>query len=124
MLSNILSNAAKFSETGSTVSIRTDVVGQMLRVSVIDRGVGLPENVKQKVFDEFSQLDSSDKRKVGGTGLGMNISKRIMEAHDGRIDYVKNEGPGTTFFIELPLANLGKSADMAPARGRNLRLSA
>ncbi|EAP77375.1 two-component hybrid sensor and regulator [Roseovarius nubinhibens ISM] len=124
VLSNILSNAAKFSETGSTVSIRSDVVGAMLRVSVIDRGVGLPENVKQKVFDEFSQLDSSDKRKVGGTGLGMNISKRIMEAHDGRIDYVKNEGPGTTFFIELPLANVGKSAEMPPARGRNLRLSA
>ena len=123
VLSNILSNAAKFSETGGKVTIRTEIIDKMLRVSVVDRGVGLPEEFKQKVFDEFSQLDSSDKRKVGGTGLGMNISKRIMEAHGGRIDYFKNDGAGTTFYIELPLAKVGHAID-AGSEQAPLRLTA
>jgi len=101
VLSNILSNAAKFSEAGQTVTIMTEVENGLVRILVVDRGFGLSEEARQTVFEEFRQLDSSDRRKVGGTGLGMNISKRIIQAHDGVLDYYKNEGPGTTFFIEL-----------------------
>ena len=101
VLSNILSNAAKFSAPGETVTISAEAVGDDVRISVVDRGCGLSEEARQVVFEEFRQLDSSDRRKVGGTGLGMNISKRIIDAHEGILDYAKNEGPGTTFFVEL-----------------------
>ncbi|WP_172982759.1 ATP-binding protein [Roseovarius bejariae] len=101
VLSNILSNAAKFSSPGETVSISAEAVDDDVRISVVDRGCGLSEDSRQAVFEEFRQLDSSDRRKVGGTGLGMNISKRIMDAHEGILDYSKNDGPGTTFFVEL-----------------------
>ena len=105
VMSNLLSNAAKFSSTEGLVTVKLSVQGRMARIEVIDRGVGLSEGKRDLVFDAFSQIDSSDKRAIGGTGLGMNISRQIVEAHGGGIDYRKNEGPGTTFFIDLPLAD-------------------
>ena len=69
-----------------------------------DRGIGLEIGDKEKVFDRFSQLDSSDQRRAGGTGLGMNISKKIVEAHGGSIDYVPNPDKGTTLFVEFDRA--------------------
>lgn len=103
VVSNVLSNAAKFSESGETVKILVTADRHTARISIIDHGPGLSEDDRSKVFEEFGQLDSSDRRKVGGTGLGMNISKRIVEAHNGIIDYYKNDGPGTTFYIDIPL---------------------
>lgn len=103
VLSNILSNAAKFSDADSVVVVRAEAHNDMLRISVIDRGVGLSESDRKTVFDEFSQLDSSDRRKIGGTGLGMNISKRIITAHSGILDYYKNDDVGTTFYFDIPL---------------------
>ncbi|MCF7700755.1 sensor histidine kinase [Loktanella sp. M215] len=104
VLSNILSNAAKFSPRDSTVKITVfEHVGR-IRISVRDTGIGLEESEAPKVFDRFSQIDASESRNFSGTGLGMNISRRIMEAHDGLIGYTKNSGPGTTFFVELDKA--------------------
>ncbi|WP_127903842.1 sensor histidine kinase [Solirhodobacter olei] len=105
VMSNLLSNAAKFSAHGGVVTVKLSITGPMARIEVIDRGVGLSEDKRSLVFDMFSQIDSSDTRKISGTGLGMNISKQIVEAHGGTIDYRKNAGPGTTFFIELPLSD-------------------
>jgi len=105
VLSNILSNAAKFSNPGEAVKIQAERNGTGVRISIEDRGFGLKESDREKVFDEFSQLDSSDQRKIGGTGLGMNISKRIVEAHKGTLDYYKNDGKGTTFYVDLMLAD-------------------
>lgn len=113
VMSNLLSNAAKFSEAGKTVTVRLLISGAMARIEVIDRGVGLAEDKRELVFDTFSQIDSSDVRRIGGTGLGMNISKQIVEAHGGRIDYRKNAGPGTTFFIDLPLSDARTSSAFA-----------
>ncbi len=101
VMANLLSNAAKFSFTGGHVTVLLDIRDKMARISVIDAGVGLSEDHRDKVFDQFSQLDSSDERKAGGTGLGMNISKRIIEAHGGTIDYSKNLVAGTTFTVDL-----------------------
>lgn len=101
VLTNMISNAAKFSPEGSTVRVRLETNDTRARVNVIDEGVGLSEEDHERVFDKFSQIDSSDTRKIGGTGLGMNISKQIIQAHDGIIDYAKNEGRGTTFYFEL-----------------------
>ena len=111
-MSNLLSNAAKFSPAGSTVKVTSVKHEDKVRISVIDEGIGLAESKREKVFDEFSQIDSSDQRAVGGTGLGMNISKRIIEALGGQIDYFKNAGPGTTFYIDMPLGN-GSGRELA-----------
>jgi len=101
VLSNILSNAAKFSAPKSTVTITVSQLEGRVRVSVCDTGIGLAEADAAKVFDRFSQIDATESRSFSGTGLGMNISRRIMEAHGGLISYTKNVGPGTTFFVEL-----------------------
>ena len=117
VMSNVLSNAAKFSHEGSEVRIRTEVCGRMARILVRDNGIGLTEEDRVKVFEEFSQVDSSDQRRVDGSGLGMNISKRIMEALGGGIDYRKNDGPGTTFFIDIPIVESDSVAFQYPTHG-------
>ncbi|MBI6628774.1 sensor histidine kinase [Pontibaca salina] len=101
VLSNILSNAIKFSEAGSEIQVSVDVGPERVRMKVKDSGVGLSDLDHDLVFDRFSQVDSSDRRKVGGTGLGMDISRRIVEAHGGTIDYYANNERGTTFFVDL-----------------------
>ncbi|WP_261385220.1 sensor histidine kinase [Vannielia litorea] len=124
VLTNIVSNAAKFSPEGSTVHVVVETEGEIARVSVTDQGPGLTDQDRERVFDKFSQVDSSDTRKIGGTGLGMNISKQIMQAHDGRIDYQNNPGKGATFYFEMNLdlsgaaslnAESGESAEVPQA---------
>lgn len=105
VLTNMLSNAIKFSHEDGHVVIGYRVKGENVRVFVTDEGIGIPEDKRSKVFDQFSQVDSSDQRKVGGTGLGMSITKQIVEQHGGTIDYISELGKGTTFFVDLPLHN-------------------
>ncbi|WP_297754886.1 HAMP domain-containing sensor histidine kinase [uncultured Shimia sp.] len=106
VFSNILSNAAKFSPADSTVDVRTEVGQSHVDILFSDKGIGLSEEDYDKVFDRFTQIDSSDTRQIGGTGLGMNISKRIMEALGGSISYRKNPDRGTTFIVRLPLSEV------------------
>ena len=103
VFSNILSNAAKFSPTGSTVEVSLQVQDGQAEVLFRDEGVGLDEKDYDKVFDRFTQIDSTDTRQIGGTGLGMNVSKRIVEAIGGTIFYRRNPSKGTTFTVRLPL---------------------
>jgi signal transduction histidine kinase len=105
VLSNMISNAAKFSSDGGTVRAGCARRGDMARIYVQDDGIGIPDHARDKVFERFSQVDSSDERHVGGTGLGMNISKEIVEQFGGEIDFVSEVGVGTTFFVDLPLAD-------------------
>lgn len=101
VMANLLSNALKFSNEGGTVQVGTKVRGEKVRIWVRDEGVGIPENSKDKVFGKFSQVDSSDVRRVGGTGLGMSITKQIVERHEGTVDYESELGNGSTFYVEL-----------------------
>lgn len=101
VMNNLLSNALKFSGQGSTVRVKVESSGELVRISVQDEGVGIPDDAKDRVFGKFSQVDSSDIRKVGGTGLGLNISKQIVERQGGTIDYVSELGVGSTFRIEF-----------------------
>ncbi|WP_322866638.1 HAMP domain-containing sensor histidine kinase [Aquicoccus sp. G2-2] len=110
VLSNILSNAAKFSEAGSEITLRAKPQDGKVRIEVVDCGIGLAEEHRETVFEEFSQVDSSDRRKVGGTGLGLNISRRIVNAHGGVLDYIRNEGAGTTFYVDLALVDVAVGA--------------
>jgi len=105
VITNLLSNAAKFSERGNEVTLSASATPEQVRISVADNGPGVDPNARERIFDSFSQLDTTDIRKHGGTGLGLNISKRIMEAHEGLIDFAANPGGGTIFFIELARLN-------------------
>lgn len=103
VIANLLSNAAKFSPRDNAVEINVAPHhDDRIRISVTDHGPGIPVDFHDKIFEKFTQSDSSDTRQKGGTGLGLNISKTIVEKHGGRIDFVSHEGLGTTFFIELP----------------------
>jgi len=101
VFTNIISNASKFSPPGGGVKVRMKASDSKIRIEFEDEGVGLSENDRDAVFDRFSQIDSSNTRKEGGTGLGMNISKTIIDAHDGNLDYETDQDSGTTFFVEL-----------------------
>lgn len=101
VLLNVLSNAVKFSEPGEAVRVRVESGDGLARILVRDTGIGIPPEAHDRVFAPFAQVDASDKRAVGGTGLGMSISRSIMESHGGRIDFESAPGEGTTFVIEL-----------------------
>ncbi|MGH1353560.1 MAG: sensor histidine kinase [Thalassovita sp.] len=111
VLSNLLSNAAKFSKEGGHVDVRARATEDEVTISVIDYGVGIPEGSDDRVFGQFTQVDSSDQRKVGGTGLGMNISKQIVGRHKGRLEYLSTLGEGTTFLLTLRRAHPQQSAE-------------
>ncbi|MFG6621503.1 sensor histidine kinase [Sulfitobacter sp. 1A05707] len=101
VMNNLLSNALKFSDDGGTVLVRVEELGGKVRISVQDEGIGIPVGAQDAVFGKFSQVDASDIRKVGGTGLGLNISKQIIERHGALIDYTSKLGVGSVFFIEF-----------------------
>lgn len=102
VLCNLLSNAVKFSPPESRVRITVQEGEQSVRVNVIDRGPGIAEEFRARIFQRFSQADSSATRRAGGTGLGLHISREIMERLGGRIGFDTRLGQGTTFWIELP----------------------
>lgn len=102
VLANLLSNAAKFSPENSQVTVGIDRSGGAIRVSVKDNGPGIPENFRGRIFEKFSQHDSSDRRKVSGTGLGLNIVRAIVDRHGGHIDFETESGKGTTFYFDIP----------------------
>jgi len=80
VMANLLSNAAKFSSRGAEVSVRASVRGTHVRIEVEDRGLGIPEEFRARVFDKFAQADSSTSRHFEGTGLGLSITRQLVEA--------------------------------------------
>ena len=102
VMTNLLSNAAKFSPEGENVEITTEDRDQNLRIGVHDRGPGIPEAFRARIFGRFNQADSTTSRQKGGTGLGLAICKRLIEMMNGRIGFEDREGGGTTFWFELP----------------------
>jgi len=102
VVTNLLSNAIKFSPTEGLVQIMVRQASGRARVEIRDSGPGIPEEFRKRIFQKFSQADSSDTRQKGGTGLGLNISKAILERMDGSIGFTTESTVGTTFFFELP----------------------
>jgi len=104
VMANLLSNAAKYSPAGGTVRVRCESRGELLRITVRDDGPGIPAAFRERVFERFSQADSSATREKGGTGLGLYIARRFVEHMHGRIGFDSEVGRGSTFWIELPAA--------------------
>jgi len=118
VLTNLLSNAAKFSPKGQAVTVAVQRKGPTIRVSVADKGPGIPEDFRPNIFNKFAQADTSDTRQKGGTGLGLSISKALIERMAGRLGFETALNAGTTFFFDLPEAHRKPSGDTSA----NLRL--
>jgi len=103
VLENLLSNAIKFTPVGGKVSIRVRTTAHRIHFTVSDTGVGIPENRMAAVFERFHQV-TKDRR---GLGLGLHISRAIVEAHGGRIWVESEVAVGSTFHVELPIAPAG-----------------
>jgi PAS domain S-box-containing protein len=103
VMTNLLSNAAKFSPEGSAVEVRTRCADGVVRVEINDRGPGIPEDFRGRIFTRFAQADSTTTRNKGGTGLGLAICKRLIELMDGHVGFDDRAGGGTTFHFELPV---------------------
>jgi signal transduction histidine kinase len=101
---NLVSNALKFTEKGGVI-LHVEKVGEKVLIRIHDTGVGIPADKLETVFQEFTQVDTSTTRKAGGTGLGLPISRTLVEMHGGRIwaESTGVSGHGSTFFVELPL---------------------
>ena len=102
VLTNLLSNAAKFSPHGSTVRIGADRSDGWVCISVADSGSGIPDEFRARIFQKFAQADSADARQKGGTGLGLNITKALVERMHGTIAFTSSPAAGTTFFVRFP----------------------
>jgi PAS domain S-box-containing protein len=101
---NLVNNSIKFTESGK-ISVKVEQIdGARVLISVKDTGIGIPADKLEAVFQEFTQVDASPTRKVGGTGLGLPISRKLVEMHGGRLwaESTGVYGQGSTFFVELP----------------------
>ncbi len=128
ILFNLGGNAVKFSD-GKDIEIRAEFAGKKdaentwLRFSVIDRGIGISKENQAKLFQAFSQAESSTTRRFGGTGLGLAICKRLTEMMNGVIGVDSSEGHGSTFYVELPFHTAdGAAPKQKPRDLRDLRV--
>lgn len=103
VFANLLDNALKFTPEGGKITISARKIEEKIEVSVEDTGVGLSEENRQHIFDQFYQTEDTLSRKTGGTGLGLSIVKQLVEAHGGRISLESELGKGTRFFFTLPV---------------------
>jgi len=101
-LMNLVGNALKFSKQGS-VAVGVEQQGENLLYRVSDTGIGIPKEELENIFVEFQQLDTAITREFSGTGLGLNITKKFVEMHGGRIWVESELGKGSTFFFSIPL---------------------
>ncbi len=105
VLTNLLGNAAKFTESGAVVLRARRLAQDRMRLEVRDTGIGISEQQQALLFEPFTQADSSTTRRYGGTGLGLSIVKQLVELMGGRIGIESRPGEGSTFWVELPLAS-------------------
>lgn len=114
---NLVSNACKFTDEGA-VTLKTEAAKEKIIISVSDTGIGIPEENLESIFEEFTQVDASTTRKVGGTGLGLPISRHFVEMHQGQIWVDSQPGRGSTFSFAIPIHPLSKNSEL-PAQAEH-----
>jgi signal transduction histidine kinase len=114
VVTNLLSNAIKFTNSGSVITVSAEVIEDQIQVSVKDKGIVIPEEQIDKIFEKFYQVDASPTREKGGTGLGLAICKEIVEHHQGKIWVESQIGEGNTFYFTVVCR---KEDKISPAEG-------
>jgi PAS domain S-box-containing protein len=104
VLTNLIGNALKFSDPGEIVSVTASISPQETVFSISDQGRGIPQHMVEQIFQPFEQVDAEDHNRLGGAGLGLAISKAIVDRHEGRIWVESRVDSGSTFFVSLPTA--------------------
>lgn len=104
VLTNLISNALKYSSEQARVTVVAESQGDRVIFRVHDDGCGIPAELQEKIFEKFYRIDNSDRRHIGGTGLGLALVREIVAAHGGRIWVESEVGKGSTFFVSLPVA--------------------
>lgn len=113
VMANLLSNAIKFSPTDGVVTVRVETDEGRLIVSVTDHGPGVPVAFRRRIFSAFSQADASPTRSKQGSGLGLHISKTLVERMNGKIGFSSEPDTATTFWVSFPLLVTGLEAPLA-----------
>nr|MBC8452846.1 HAMP domain-containing histidine kinase [Chloroflexota bacterium] len=113
VMTNLISNASKYSPEQSHIKLKTSVVESVSIIEIADRGIGISLEDQQKLFTPFFRSDNSDTRQVPGTGLGLVICKQIVELHGGTLTISSSRGLGTTVRVELPIPMLGENSIVA-----------
>ncbi|HTD99149.1 MAG TPA: ATP-binding protein [Mucilaginibacter sp.] len=103
VLSNLISNAIKYSQKGSTIMLRSEVLDGNIRVSVTDDGIGIKSKDQEKVFQRFYRAEDEDLKNISGFGIGLYLSSEIIQRHKGKIWVKSKDGKGSTFYFSLPL---------------------
>lgn len=117
VLANLLSNAAKFSAADSEIRVRLKSEPKSIRVEVEDAGSGIPQEFQSRIFEKFAQADSSTSRRFEGSGLGLSIARKLVEAMNGRIGFTQGAHRGTIFYFELPRLDPSVAAPLPPPPG-------
>ncbi|MEJ2193786.1 MAG: ATP-binding protein [Ignavibacteriaceae bacterium] len=103
---NLLSNAFKFTPAGGIIELKISKNDGYVNISIQDTGIGIPKEKISKIFDRFYQVDITHKREHEGIGIGLALSKELIELHKGRIKVESTEGKGTTIMISIPLGKM------------------
>jgi two-component system sensor histidine kinase ChiS len=111
ILFNLIGNGIKFTPAGS-LTITAEPKGQLLQIAITDTGIGIAHDKLADIFLSFEQVDSAETRSFGGTGLGLSITKYLVELHQGTLEVQSELGKGTTFFLNLPVAEQAKGGEI------------
>ena len=105
MISNLVANAIKFSPTGAIINVKMEHDANRVLIEVSDHGIGIPAELHDKIFDMFTEAKRPGTAGEQAFGLGLAISKQIVEAHGGKIWFESDPMKGTTFFVDLPVVS-------------------
>ena len=101
-VSNLIDNAAKYSEKGDTIIVKAEKVGEKVEISVVDEGIGIPQVDLDRIFERFYRVDRARSRGTGGTGLGLSIVRHVASNYGGTVNVKSQEGEGSTFVLTFP----------------------
>jgi two-component system sensor histidine kinase SenX3 len=118
-LGNLVENAVKYSEPGSTVQVRVRVEGAYAELMVADNGIGIPAADHDRIFERFYRVDKARSRDTGGTGLGLSIVRHVATNHGGEVLVSSQEGEGSTFVLRIPIATVPERSDDVHGRVAN-----
>jgi PAS domain S-box-containing protein len=117
ILANLLTNAAKYTDVGGQIRVRAEVAADIIEIGVADTGIGIPAAALPSVFDMFAQVKAAQDRSEGGLGIGLALSKALVELHGGTIEAASaGVGRGSEFIVRLPLRSLGMPVKRTEAR--------